>query len=422
MFLTNLDVVPVAVDPDEPEDEPARAFTDEQRERLRKSIDSLSRAVAPIDFKFQNLLSPAITKLVADMVKLPTFTLPDSLLKSLTATTRLSALATSAQLSATNSLKPFLDSQAAIKQFLDQQASVAAALKPFLDQQALANQFSVINSDLFKNTVLGQQSTLNAITAQITKNIDFGLGGSFAKLAQQIADQQSAWLKNLGPNLDWLKGAFYPQNLRDIDDLHLEEVEQVVMVDGIALYAVPRAAIAEALIRAGGAAKRRDILGRRWKAIATDCRQSVIGCTTATVKPYVSVTLAALDALEAGHVEAAQALVGSLLDSVVNSYFGKDRYLYTPNTRTPTNAAFEEFGVREYIAFAPVWQAWQKFFPKDGLPVPYTFSRNATAHTVSPKQYTRRNAVQGLMIASGILVFLDEQAARAERRREKRAA
>ena len=79
-------------------------------------------------------------------------------------------------------------------------------------------------------------------------------------------------------------------------------------------------------------------------------------------------------------------------------------------------AAYDEFGAHEYIAFAPVWQAWQKFFPDEGRPVPRTFSRNATAHTVSTKQFTRRNAVQGLMIACGILVFLDEQATALESR------
>lgn len=53
-----------------------------------------------------------------------------------------------------------------------------------------------------------------------------------------------------------LKLTFYPPNLRQIDGLRWEEVESVVMVDGIALYGVPRSSIAEALIRADSAAKR----------------------------------------------------------------------------------------------------------------------------------------------------------------------
>lgn len=381
-------------DPDEPQDDAEAELTAEQRKRLRKSMDSLSRAIVPIDLKLQNLLSPAFSKLAADMVRLPAFKLQESTLKNLTVMSGIAEAARSAQLTMTS------------------------AMKPFLDQQALwIKQFEFVNSDVFKGVALAQ-SNLNAIAAQLTKNVDFGLSGSFAKLAQQVAAQQSSWLKDLGPTLATLKLSFYPSNLRDIEGLRLEEVEEVVMVDGIALYSVPRGAIAEALIRADGASKRRDILGRRWKAISADCRTAAGTCKSEAVAPYVAVTLASLDALEAGHAEAAQALTGCVLDAVVNTYFGKDRYLYTPDRHGKrTNAAYEEFNAHEYIAFAPVWQAWQKFFPEEGKPVPYTFSRNATAHTVSPKQFTRRNAVQGLMIVTGILVFLDEQVARLERRR-----
>lgn len=58
---------------------------------------------------------------------------------------------------------------------------------------------------------------------------------------------------------------------------------------------------------------------------------------------------------------------------------------------------------------------WQKFFPDDKeLPVPHTFNRNATAHTVSAKQYARRNAVQSLMIVSSLIYFSDREARRVE--------
>ncbi len=125
--------------------------------------------------------------------------------------------------------------------------------------------------------------------------------------------------------------------------------------------------------------------------------------------------LAALDALDAGHSAAAQALAGALLDSMVNSYLGTDSYGYAPDKHGKrTNAAYDEFTAHEYIALAPIWQAWQKYFPDEGLPIPHTFSRNATAHTVSAKQYTKRNAVQSLMIASSLMYFFDREARRLE--------
>jgi hypothetical protein len=380
--------MPVATDPDECEDDTESELTPEQRENLRKSMENLGRAIVPIDPKFQNLVTPAFNALAADMVKLPLFKLPESTIANLSAMTGIGEAAQTARLAMMGTIQPVLDAQA-----------------------QWAKHLGVINSDVFKSAALAQ-SNLNSIAAQITTNVDFGLSGTFASLAQQFAAQQSSWLKDLGPTLEKLKASFYPPNLRPIAGLRLEEVEQVVMVDGIALYNVPRAAIAEALVRADGASKRREILGRKWKPIVADCRSAVNGCKTETVAPYVTIAVAALNALEAGHVEAAQALIGSLVDALVNTYFGKNRHLYTPDKRgNRTNAAYDEFGAHEYIAFAPVWQAWQKFFPDEGQPVPSTFSRNATAHTVSAKQFTRRNAIQGLMIVCGILVFLDEQAA-----------
>jgi len=344
-------------------------LTAAQREALQKSMESLRKLVLP-------------------KIDLPRFVLPESTLKGFAA---ISGIAERQQAILRDAMNPLLDSHAAWQK-----------------------QVTIINSDIFKSSALAQ-SNINALTGQLFKNVDFGLSGSFAKLAQQVAAQQSAWIKTLGPSLERLRLAFYPSNLRPIAGLRWEEVESVVMVDGIALYGVPRTAIAEALIRAESASKRRDILGRRWKAISADCRASVAGCESEAVARHVPIAIKALDALNAGHTEAAQALTGSLLDSMVNTYFGKDRHLYTPDKRGKrTNVAYDEFTAREYIGLAPIWQAWQKFFPDEGLPVPHTFSRNATAHTVSTKQYSRRNAVQGLMIVCSLIYFFDGEAKRLE--------
>lgn len=375
--------MPVATDPDEPDDD-LPELTPAQREKLRKSMEDLSQAIAPIDFGIQNIVGPALSKLAADMVKIPTFTLPESTLKNI----------------------------AAISGIAGQHSKIVEAFNPNPGEQAgWQKQLSFIDSDFFKAHA-ATQSQFAKLAAQVTKSIDFGLSDTFAKIAQQVAASQSAWLKNIRPSLFKLTDGFYPPNIRGIEGLRFMEVEEVVMADGIALYNVPRRSIAEALIHADTAAKRREILGRRRKAISTDCRGVAEGCQTKAVTPYASVALHALDALDAGHYAAAQALTGSLLDSIVNTYFGGQRHLYTPDKHGKrTNAAYDQFGAHEFIAFAPVWQAWQKFFPNDGKPIPHTFSRNATAHTVSTRQYSRRNATQSLMIVAGILAFLEEHAA-----------
>ncbi|MGC4895449.1 hypothetical protein [Micromonospora sp. DT31] len=298
-----------------------------------------------------------------------------------------------------------------------QQALVADAIKPMLDAQAAWKQqiSGIIASDAFKNTVLAH-SNFGRIAEQLTKNLDLGgiaesLAG-FSKITATFAEQQSALLRNLGPAIAAMRASFYPPNLRAIEDLKFADVETVVMVEGISLYGLPRTATADALIRAGGASERRRILGSRWRTISADCRTVVQECASEAVAPYVPFAAAALDALDAGHTAAAQALAGSLVDAIVTAYFGKNRSKYTPDRNGKrTKDAYNEFSIRQFVAFAPMWQAYQQFFVTNGDKVPSTFSRNATAHTVSPRQFNRRNAVQGLMLACSLLYRLDEEAA-----------
>jgi hypothetical protein len=370
--------------PDEPDDGERHELTPEEREKLRRLAESMQGISMPkFDFKIPNIVdTSAFSKLAADAARLSSFALPESTLKNF------SALAA-------------------------QQTRILDSLKPVIDaQNAWKKQFDFINSDLFKTHAATQAQFAN-LGANLTKTIDFGISGSFAKIAEQFAAQQSSWLKTLGPTLERLRESFYPPNLRGIEDLEFEDVEKVVMADSIALYGVPRTAIAGALIRAESAAKRREILGRRWKAISADCRAALEGFDTDDVAPYIQFGLAVVSALDNGHTESAQALAGSLIDSLLTAYFGKDRRNYTPDKKGKRTAkAYDEFTIRQFVAFAPMWQTYQQFWVDDGDRVPTTFSRNATAHTVSPRQFKRRNAVQALLFATSLLYFIDEQAMR----------
>lgn len=349
---------------DESDDDEPRKLTPEEAEAVRRMVENLRHKLPKFD--------------------LPTIKIPSETLRNIAA---ISGIAETQQAMVRNALKPFLASQASWQK-----------------------QIPVINSDIFKSQAL-VQSNLDRVAAQLTKNIDFGISDSMAKVAKQFAAQQASMLAAIGPTLRSFKFVFYPPNLQAIDGLKFEDVEQVVMVDGIPLYGVPRTSTAKALLEADGASKRREILGRRWKTISADCREAAEGCTSKAVSPYVPAAVAALDALDAGHDSAAQALAGSLVDAILSSHFGSDRVNYTPHPKGKrTKEAYEEFNIREFIAFAPMWQAYQQFFVSNGDKVPNTFSRNATAHTVSPRQFNRRNAVQGLMFACSLMYRLDEEA------------
>lgn len=359
---------------DSDDDEKRFELTAEQTEALRSSIAKIQQSLN-------------------SQVKLPAFTLPESAFKNIIA---LSSLVEAQQALVANAIKPVLDAQAAWKNQI----------------------LGVIASDAFKGSVLIGLN-LGRIAEQLTRNLD--LGGIAASLADAsritstFAEQQSALFKNLGPAIAAMRANFYPPNLRAIEGLKFTDVETVVMVEGIPLYGLPRTATAAALIRAEGASERRRILGSRWGTISADCRTIVLSCTSEAVAPYIPFAVAALDALDAGHTAPAQALAGSLVDSIVTAYFGNHRNKYTPDRNgRRTKDAYNEFSIRQFVAFAPMWQAYQQFFVANGDKVPATFSRNATAHTVSPRQFNRRNAVQGLMLACSLLYRLNEEAASLE--------
>lgn len=371
----------VDASPDEPGDGGRRESTPAEREQLHGLTEGLEGLLMPkFDFKIPSPVdTSAFAKVASDAAKL---TLPDSTLK------RFSALAA-------------------------QESRILDSLKPVLDiRSTWTKQFTPINSDFFE-THAATQAEFSQLGANLAKTIDFGISDSLAKIAQQFAAQQSSWLKALGPTLERLRESFYPPNLRGIEDLEFEDVEKVVMADGIALYGVPRTAIAEALIRADSAATRREVLGRHWKAISADCREAVEGFESEAVARWVPFALAGLDALDGGHTAAAQALAGPLIDSLLTAHFGSDRREYLPDKKgRRTTKKYQEFTVRQFVAFAPMWQTYQQFWANEGDTVPTTFNRNATAHTVSPRQFNRRNTVQALLFATGLLHFVDEQALR----------
>lgn len=276
-------------------------------------------------------------------------------------------------------------------------------------EQPWVKQMKFINSDIYKLKGVGQ-GNLTAINSVLAKNADFGFSKATSSLIGQFAKQQSSWLKSIAPAIASFKFNIYPSNLRDIEGLRLEHVEELVMIDGIALYGVPRSETAERLIMAESAAARREILGRRWKTISADCRTALEGCTSSSMTGHVAFAEAALDALDVGNSYAAQALAASVLDTVVNGYFGARRKKLTPSKKNTTPDEYDEFTVREFIAFAPMWQAYQQFYPERGDRIPTVFNRHASVHGVSNRQYSRRNAVQALLFVCSLLLFLDEQA------------
>lgn len=266
-----------------------------------------------------------------------------------------------------------------------------------------------MSSDILKFTG-AMEPQLKLVSERLVNSADFAFDRMAQRFAEQWATQQATWLKGLSRTFERLKVAFFPSNLQSIDGLKLAELESTVLLDGLGLYEVPRAEIAEKLLLAGSSAKRREIVGRRWEDITADCRTSLEQCQSQEMTSLVKKTLKAVEALEQGHAEASQSLLSGIADKLVVGHLTQLKHHLVPGPKNTTPAAYEELHLRQYIALAPIWQAFQSYRPADGDPVPFVFNRHASVHSVGTRQYSRRNAVQGLMLVCGILRFLDEQA------------
>lgn len=273
-------------------------------------------------------------------------------------------------------------------------------MKPITDAIEQMVRQQVLTSDVFKKYQLAIPN-LNVIASEMMKGVDF------SGFTEAFAAQQKALWEQLAPALEALGNFRYPANLRPVERITPERVQAVALVDGIALYGVPRTAIAQALIDADGAEDRRAILEDRWPEISVDCRLLVETIEHEPLLDCARLAVAATVALDEGHHEAAQALAASVVDAILRAHVPDYKKLL-PKKNGVVPDRFAELGSHHLIAYAPLLHAYQRYTPGDpSMPIPEVFSRHATAHTAAPVQFTRCNAIQGVMFGCSLLHLLD---------------
>lgn len=268
----------------------------------------------------------------------------------------------------------------------------------------------------------------------------------------QLREQQQRWFRSLKPSIDITMGVrndyaetvrhligldrvfenfrrtllpladqvarlqrdLLPPNLRGLSDqITFSEVHDFLEVEGIPLYLVPRASIAERLILAKDHAARRAILGRRFDALVDDCEQLIEQSDHPVVATEVHFIKDGIGAIRSGHHASAQAIFAVTLDTLV-SRFHTDREERKKITNRAKGGAMPDklrnMGVRRAYVWWPVWNAHEQFWKHKGDRIPHDFSRHATIHGVSKTQFSKRNCVQSLMLVSSLVGYANQLA------------
>ena len=223
--------------------------------------------------------------------------------------------------------------------------------------------------------------------------------------AEQIAKQFEI-LRN--SNFD---RALLPPNIRDYaEQVRSYQVRDFLKHEGIPLFLVPRGRIAIRLLNARDRSSRRQILSDCYNQIIDDCAAVLEEIDHQTGGKEIDFALDALQAMKAGYHRPAQAMLTVTLDTLIYRFFPDKDTRRSITNRTKDQdvpSVIDEMDIREAMVWLPIWNAHLQFWKHKGDQIPYEYSRHASVHGVSTKQFSKRNCVLVLMLVTSLLGYED---------------
>ncbi|MGM5595144.1 hypothetical protein QZG57_09695 [Corynebacterium glucuronolyticum] len=204
-----------------------------------------------------------------------------------------------------------------------------------------------------------------------------------------------------------------PDNIKQaLEEVSLKEIRSFLLSEGIGIFGVPRTSITTRLLKATSHSSRRDILGNSAKQIIADCKSALTDEVQEKFSPS-NFALLAIEAAEDGHFAPAQALLATTLDTSITKLIPTSdkakKKIKTKNEEDKAPLNYEtatEF--RQALGWLPVWNAHQVYWPQRGDKIPLEFSRHATIHAASKRQYTKRNFIQALLVTVSLCIYATE--------------
>ncbi|MBK3559764.1 hypothetical protein JHN55_25210 [Streptomyces sp. MBT56] len=279
---------------------------------------------------------------------------------------------------------------------------LARAFQPLADyyRSTMAEALRPLTEAVMSTSGIGE-----AIGKQLAEaaGVNAMLRETFAPLHEHFREYWAGVFDGLGSLKEWI----YPPNLHDATP-SVAEFEQLLLEEGIPLMWVPGPKVVRALLDAPDAVERRRIIGRRWKGIVNDCEAVIEDVDHPDLQESRSFAFDCVAALRDGHNNAAQALAANLLDSLMRANFDEAaRVKFTSNRKKRAKFDLDDYQLRAALTFAPVWFAHAEYRQENGDPIPRVFGRHPSVHGVSRTQYSRINAVYGLMLVTSVLKFID---------------
>ncbi|MEL4153469.1 hypothetical protein MTQ22_09205 [Corynebacterium bovis] len=236
------------------------------------------------------------------------------------------------------------------------------------------------------------------------------------ELLKRFSEEQAQVFESLRKSLGLLfdhtlsparKRALWPPNLRDHgDEITESQIRRFVEQEAIPLYLVPRWATVSRLLEAKDRNERLRVLDDCYETIMDDCKAVLERTDHASVSDQRDFVLEGIRAMRAGHTSPAQALFTVTLDTLIAKFFpDRNARRIITNHKTGADVPNEigEKAVPGVFVWLPIWNAHGQFWNDKGDNVPESYSRHASVHGVSSRQYNRTNCVQALMLVTSLI-------------------
>lgn len=237
------------------------------------------------------------------------------------------------------------------------------------------------------------------------------------RLQEQIQELCAVSLSGVKEALDQLGGIKFPKfeqgllptNLWDVGgDIEMNQILDFARVEAIAVYLVPRAETLTHLVQAGDSEARRQVLIDHLDSIVDDCEAVLDKSGNAVIEEQVALARDGVNAIRNGNVFAAQALFTVVLDTMLPRVC-EDKKLLSDIKRRKKEAIAAEtklmLNMRNILLWFPISNAHQQYWPAQGDEVPSTFSRHASVHAATLRQYSKPNCVQALMLVASLVGY-----------------
>lgn len=242
--------------------------------------------------------------------------------------------------------------------------------------------------------------TSDNFAQSITKTIQPAMTALFDSYRVQFAE--------LAKNISQSLSASFPPNWQGEELINLPtNLETMLLDEGLPLAWVPPRPILEKLFAAQSAGARRTVLSNNWRSIVKACVAELDDVREQRLVEYVEFATEAAESLRDGRWRASQALSANLMDSILNQSF--DKASKKRLTSQQTRIGWEDYPIRSALVIGGIWGSYSEYWPSKGDPIPRRYTRHASAHGVSHRQYTRLNALIALMHNVGLIKVVQSE-------------